>query len=530
LATNRSLLERIGDAFLGKRLTRLARLEESLETMLQLTGWTRSGEQSATRDFSPLSRKVALDNSRYYWTFDPKAGQAVRLYRDYVLGGGMTYTAPDPRVRDVIDAFWTSARNAPFTSYQAQQKLIERLAVEGELFLAQHTNRFTGDVVVRSLDPGEVDEVITAPGDDAWPLYYQRTWSERTWDYASRLWKSESTTKYYRDVNNADEAHDEMSDRGTEVQVLHVAINTLGTRGVPVLFRALPWVKAHKGFMEDRATITLALATFAFRQKVKGSKAAVDRLATTWDQTDILSRYNYGAAGGPERAAGARTLIENEAVTLEQLKTESGASSAYVDGRMLVHEICAATGIFEHYFGNPETGNLATATAMELPMLKMFESWQRIVAAVYEALFYLVVVKAIQYGALPGAVRKTDVGGVTLYVVEPGRGPDPESGATTDLDLGVHAAFPPIVQRDLGIYSAAITQALATGVFGNAIADPRYREAARLLLGAIGVPNPEAVIAQAEELAAETAEPEGLAPQVEALRALLQEVLDAARA
>jgi hypothetical protein len=33
--------------------------------------------------------------------------------------------------------------------------------------------------------------------------------------------------------------------------------------------------------------------------------------------------------------------------------------------------------IFEHYLGNPLTGNLATATAMELPMLKMFEFEQQ---------------------------------------------------------------------------------------------------------------------------------------------------------
>lgn len=528
MATNLRFLERIGDAFLGKRLSRLAALQESLETMLQLTGWTRSGEQAATRDFSPLSRKVVLDNCRYYWTFDPKAGQAVRLYRDYVLGGGMTYVAPDPRVRAVVDAFMRAPRNAPFTSYQAQQKLIERLAVEGELFLAGHVNRFTGSTVARSLDPAEIDEVITAPGDGEWPLYYQRSWTEKAWDYSSRAWRTESKTKYYRDLRNADEEHDEMSDGGTEVQMLHVAINTLGQRGVPVLFRALPWVKAHKGFMEDRATLTLALATFAFRQKVKGSKAAVDRLAQTWDQTDILSRYNYGAAGGPERAAGARTILENEAVTLEQLRTESGASSAYVDGRMLIHEVCAATGVFEHYFGNPETGNLATATAMELPMLKMFEGWQRVVGAVYEAIFELVVLKAIQYGELPGAVRKVDEGGVLLYLVEPGKAPDPLTGELTELDLTVHVTFPPIVQRDLSNYSWAITQALGTGVFGATLADPRYREATRLLLGAIGVPDPDAVIAKAEELAAEAAEPAGLAPQIEALRALLQEVLDAA--
>ena len=38
--------------------------------------------------------------------------------------------------------------------------------------------------------------------------------------------------------------------------------------------------------------------------------------------------------------------------------------------------VCAGTGIAEHYFGDASTGNLATATAMELPMLKMFSGYQ----------------------------------------------------------------------------------------------------------------------------------------------------------
>jgi hypothetical protein len=258
---------------------------------------------------------------------------------------------------------------------------------------------------------------------------------------------------------------------------------------------------------------------------VKGSKAAVDRLAATWKDTDILSRYTTGASGGLERAPGARTLIENEAVTLEQMRTESGASSAYVDGRMLIHEFCAATGIFEHYLGDPSTGNLATATAMELPMLKMFESWQRLLASIYVAIFDLVVGKAIEYGDLPGTVERVEEGGVTYNLYHPGPSLDPVTNENTEVNLAVEATFPPIVQRDLAVYSAAITNALATSVFGSSISDPRYREATRLLLGAIGVPNPEEVIAKAEELAAAAPVPAGLVPQVEALRAVLTEVL-----
>ncbi len=50
----------------------------------------------------------------------------------------------------------------------------------------------------------------------------------------------------------------------------------------------------------------------------------------------------------------------------------TGASEAKTDADNLKLLVAAGTGIMLHYFGDPSTGNLATATAMELPMLKMF--------------------------------------------------------------------------------------------------------------------------------------------------------------
>src|SRR5258708_21449394 len=51
----------------------------------------------------------------------------------------------------------------------------------------------------------------------------------------------------------------------------------------------------------------------------------------------------------------------------------------------------AGTGIMVHYFGDPSTGNLATATAMELPMLKMFMSYQVFWKDAYRDFFSIVL-------------------------------------------------------------------------------------------------------------------------------------------
>ncbi|KKL10172.1 hypothetical protein LCGC14_2558520, partial [marine sediment metagenome] len=56
--------------------------------------------------------------------------------------------------------------------------------------------------------------------------------------------------------------------------------------------------------------------------------------------------------------------------------------------------VCSAVNIMLHYFGDPSTGNLATATAMELPMLKAFLAYQTLWTGVYEDLDTIVLDQA----------------------------------------------------------------------------------------------------------------------------------------
>src|SRR5262249_1607457 len=66
-------------------------------------------------------------------------------------------------------------------------------------------------------------------------------------------------------------------------------------------------------------------------------------------------------------------------------------SDARSDGDQLKLMHCAGTGIMLHYYGDPSTGNLATATAMELPMLKMFGSYQQLWIDAYRDIFSIVL-------------------------------------------------------------------------------------------------------------------------------------------
>jgi hypothetical protein len=175
-----------------------------------------------------------------------------------------------------------------------------------------------------------------------------------------------------------------------DVVVYHMAFDTLLKRGNGLLFCALDWSKEHRRFMEARVAITQALAKFAWKGKIKGGQSIMNQI-----QAKLQSSYAQSGAYQVERHppnAPAGTWLENAGVDLEPVKrfNISGGLEAMTDKRSLLHMICAATGIAEHYFGDAANANLATATAMELPMLKMFQSYQALWTDAYYDLFQIV--------------------------------------------------------------------------------------------------------------------------------------------
>jgi hypothetical protein len=126
--------------------------------------------------------------------------------------------------------------------------------------------------------------------------------------------------------------------------------------------------------MEARVAITQALSKYAYKLSVKGGQRTVDAV-----KDKLQSTYAKNAANSVERnpqTAPGGTWVQNDALDLAAVPKATGAGDSEKDGNQLKLMVCAGTGIMLHYFGDPSTGNLATATAMELPMLKMFDSYQ----------------------------------------------------------------------------------------------------------------------------------------------------------
>ncbi len=334
------------------------------ELALEDQGWIRGGV-SSSNIITEASRKESVQSSRLYWLKDPLCKQAIRLWTDYTFGTGMTWSCEDKDANKVLSAYWNSKANQSVLSSRGQRRSSDKLLIDGELFFALFLGKAT---TVRLIDPLEITDIITDPDDKDDERYYKREWSDAQ--------GGQHTDYYCSHLNPKDEAVKDSSDnsiRATNaaknVLVYHLPYNTIGQRGYPLLLPALDWVKQYRRFLASRVAVMLALARFAWKTKLQGGMAAVAEAKVLLDNAEV--------------PAGS-VMIENKGADTQPIRTDSGAAGAYQDGRQLKLQVAAAVGIPEQYFGDISIGNLATAKTVELPMMKMFQSYQQVWADAFK--------------------------------------------------------------------------------------------------------------------------------------------------
>ncbi len=355
------------------QLLREATRSVEQELALENTGYTLLGGSSG--DIITSSQRTEYVNtSRLYFLKDPLAKQAIRLWTNYSFGTGMTWQTEEGKTKDALDAFWESPANASTLSASGQCKSSDKLLVDGEIFFALFIGA-NGETQIRRIDPLEITEIITDPDDIEYPMYYKREWMNR---------QNVQKTDYYRSWMNekGEPGKDSLGatiNKTADAIVYHLAYNTITQRGNPLLLPAMDWMKQYRRFLASRVAVMLALARFAWKVKVQGGATAVAAAKAVYD--------------GKTPEAGA-IQVENMGADMQPIKTDTGASAAKDDGRMIKLQICAAVGIPEQYFGDISTGNLATARTVELPLMKQFESYQKVWADTYTTIDNIVLAHA----------------------------------------------------------------------------------------------------------------------------------------
>lgn len=434
----------------------LAQLELSIEDV----GWQRvTGETE--HEFSRRGLGAIALLARLYWLKNPLIKRAVSIQQTYVFGQGLSVKAEASAVNDVVRAFWNNPGNqAELFGQQALAQKEADLQITGNVFFTLFTDANTGAVCVRSIPFAEVADIITNSEDAREPWYYQRVRSKRTFDLSTGIYKIEAETVYHPDWRYKPTTGRPTSINGNRVAwdapVYHVAVNKLSDMkfGVSELYAAIDWAKAYKDFLQDWATIVRSYARFAWALTTQGGKAGVaaakTKLATTLGVDNWIDRN--------PPAATASTFITTEGNKLEPIKT-AGATTSADDARRLLLMVCAATGIYEHYFGDPSTGNLATSTSMERPMELKFLDRRKLWGDVLGAMIdYAIDADALAPGGQLQGVASLDAYGVESVELAPD--PDAEGDAAgKPMSRHVAVTFPALLDHDITARIGAIVAA-----------------------------------------------------------------------
>ena len=378
--------------------------QADIELALDDRGWLVGGKRMMG-ELDPLSRQVQVNRSRYYWLRDPLAKQAVRLWTDYALGDtAVGYTCEDKSVQGALDTFMKARINRRYTSREGNRRLSQRLLVDGELFFvineADSTTKGKAPTV-RTVDCLQITDIITDKDDEDRVVAYKRviTGKDNTQKVLYyRPWDMEGDKPLNtKDIQNDGYNLVPIDPQGGKsikyvdnARMYHLAFDAIERRGNGLLTCCSDWAREHRRFMIARVAITQALSKFAFKTTVKGGQNVVNSIRAKLESTFAQSGLSGGTQHQPVAAPGAN-FLGNDGISLEAMPRTTGASDAASDASGLKLMVCAGTGIAEHYFGDAANANLATATAMELPMLKMFASYQVFWKDAWRDLFAIVL-------------------------------------------------------------------------------------------------------------------------------------------
>lgn len=435
-----------------------------------LYGWTAltGADSSGSRDQRFDDRLRIAREARRAWEGDVLAGRAIDLLNQFVLGRGVPMPrAKDKGVQKVLEEVWNDPDNkASLTGLQAQLAMNTDLTIQANLFVAFFADGDDGKVKVGIVPHDTVQSAVRHPAHDQRVLYYVAKRVEREWDFATDSEKivggGLAKTVYY-EAWGLREAVEEARKAGASKlpvppkekvargRVYHIALNR-GTEqvfGRPEFGRVVPWMSSYNAFMASRVDMMKAAAALIVKMKLKGTANQVQKAATQ----AISRRGSLGASRPATDAlippANASSVVENESMTVEPFNLDSGAGNAAQDAAMLRSNVAAGTGWPQHYLGDATNANLATATSLELPILKAVELRQELLEQLYRAFFDLAIERAVEVGVLS---KEADESAAAI-----GEALDPEEEAKAQRDLSYEFSLPNPLKRAMGELVTAAT-------------------------------------------------------------------------
>ena len=327
------------------------------------------------KEWNWSTREYVLTNTHAAYQRNPIANRGCKYMASFVVGPGFNLSARNPDVQALLDAFIQNPDNA-IREYE-RQAVID-LLVDGELLLRFFSD--DGETVVVPQRPWECHWIETERG------FFRRP---ATYHFQRQITEGDSPfsgTNYEIEDVPAKDIH-------------HVAINrhSYELRGRPELYVILPWLRAYKEWLENRARQNHWRNALLWLVKV--ASTAPGQIA------QVAARWRKPPAPGS-------VAVESDKVSVEALSNPVGADGASEDGRQIKLMSAVGFGLPEYFLSDGSNANLASSSSQQLPALMTFADFQRImIEQLWFPVLKRVLQEAVDAGDLPAQVQVHDADG-----------------------------------------------------------------------------------------------------------------------
>jgi hypothetical protein len=328
------------------------------------------GKFTILREWTWPERFDVLERCHQSWERNPLSRAGIEWTNHFVIGNGGQISYRAKEVEDVLEEF----REDPVNDIgAAERESCTVLQVDGEVMFRFYKNR-QGKTVIIPIRPWHIHWIDTAKNNYKQAVSYH---------YVYTIYRS---APGFSDFGTEDVPADEM---------MHVAINKLPyeLRGRPDIFSILPWLKAYRDWIEERARLNRRKSIY-YTLTVKNASP------------DQVAKYQAQFATPPPPGS---IFVFNENMALASVESNIHAEQAGEDGRQI--KLMAISGMLlpEFYFADGANSTLASATAQSLPALRKFDDYQDILEKrVWIPIYKRVIQNAIDAGRIPEEVDEID--------------------------------------------------------------------------------------------------------------------------
>lgn len=320
------------------------------------------------------TRRYILEQTHAAFHRNPDAKRGTNLVAQFSIGNGFHLLTFHPDIEELLKEFIENPQNR-IREYERQAA--NDLLVDGELILQWFHSSSTGETIIMPKRPWELEYIKTELGNYRNVIEYQFQLIKDQYDALGGTFDTEF-------INIPED------------EILFVAINNNAyeLRGRPELYPILPWLKARKDWLENRARINYWLSMVLWNIKVD----------TNNPNTLANVKANWSQPPKPGSVA-----VQSSKIEVEPIQASPQASESADDGRQLLIQVAKGFGLPEYMLGDGQNANLASATRQQLPALVRFEDYQRtLLLELWTPMFKKVIQFAVDDGRLPIMVQKHD--------------------------------------------------------------------------------------------------------------------------